>query len=346
MQPLFTRFAPYALGFTGGLCVVIFALISSQLIERDLGSSLIVRSAVLVTIIGGLSLGNILGERLAIRVNPRHAVGPLLALGSFAMLFSLLANTGVGQILASPDHMHKRWHALAVATFGFLIPTAILGMIGPVVARMPVGQASDPNSARRSVYLSSSTGLIAGAFISSIALSYSEPSSITVRLAAAALALLGASHSGVGARPVRVLGLLTALCLVLGSSSAREQHLDIGLVDLASYQVKYTDLAVNVLAFAMAIAGLAGLAGELRRHNKARAALTNTEPAVEKADEGHLCSSPSTPSRLSGSHFADFPRGKITGFIINPMQAIWLIIFATMATLTILARRTSAPVVL
>ena len=53
---------------------------------------LTVWTSVIGIILGGICLGNVLGGRLADRVEPRRAVGPLFALGAFLTLGSLWMN--------------------------------------------------------------------------------------------------------------------------------------------------------------------------------------------------------------------------------------------------------------
>ena len=54
-------------------------------------------------ILGGICLGNVLGGRLADRVEPRRAVGPLFALGSLLVLGCLWINAVVGHIMPRAD---------------------------------------------------------------------------------------------------------------------------------------------------------------------------------------------------------------------------------------------------
>ena len=90
------RLLPYALAFTSSLCIMILELVSSRLVAPHVGASLTVWTSVIGIILGGICLGNVLGGRLADRVEPRRAVGPLFALGSFLTLCSLWINAQIG----------------------------------------------------------------------------------------------------------------------------------------------------------------------------------------------------------------------------------------------------------
>src|SRR6201984_2232304 len=103
MLGLASRLLPYALAFTSSLCIMILELVSSRLVARHVGASLTVWTSVIGIILGGICLGNVLGGRLADRVLPRRAVGPLLALGCFLTLSTLWMNAGVGLIIPRPE---------------------------------------------------------------------------------------------------------------------------------------------------------------------------------------------------------------------------------------------------
>ena len=75
------RLLPYFLAFISSLCIMTIELVSSRLVARHVGSSLTVWTSVIGIILGGICLGNVSGGRLADRVDPRRAVGPLFALG-------------------------------------------------------------------------------------------------------------------------------------------------------------------------------------------------------------------------------------------------------------------------
>src|SRR5436189_5379998 len=101
-----TRLLPYCLAFFSSMCIMTLELVSSRLVARHVGSSLTVWTSVIGIILGGICLGNVLGGRLADRVEPRKAVGPLFSLGSLLVLSCLWVNACVGYIIPSPEVMH------------------------------------------------------------------------------------------------------------------------------------------------------------------------------------------------------------------------------------------------
>ena len=116
------------------------------------------------------------------------------------------------------DLMPWDLRTIVVVVLDFLIPTTVLGMIGPVVAKMAVEQARKAGSAIGDVYFWGAVGSIAGTFLAGFVLMYLAPVSTIVTVVAAALALLAAGmlRDRVGV----ILGLLVALLLGL----ARSRH--------------------------------------------------------------------------------------------------------------------------
>src|SRR5208282_2488732 len=248
MVGLAARMLPYALAFFSSLCIMILELVSSRLVARHVGSSLTVWTSV---------IGIVLGGRLADRVEPRRAVGPLFALGSLLVLCCLWINAEVGHIIPAPETINWELRTVIVVILDFLVPATVLGMVGPVVAKMAVEQAQRTGSAIGDVYFCGAIGSIVGTFLAGFVLMYLAPSSTIVLLVAAALALLAAALFGQTAG--LVLGLLTALLLGLGSVGPLVRSLGLGAIPLGSYQINYLALAGNVTALLLGFLGLSSL---------------------------------------------------------------------------------------
>src|SRR3954451_21319223 len=128
MMGFVVRLLPYLLAFLSSLCIMILELVASRLVARDVGASLTVWTSVIGIMLGGICLGNVLGGRLADRVDPRRAVGPLYALGAFLTLSCLWVNAVVG-LTPGLESMPWDLRTLVVVTLDFLIPATALGMI-------------------------------------------------------------------------------------------------------------------------------------------------------------------------------------------------------------------------
>ena len=164
MVGLAARLTPYALAFFSSLCIMVLELVASRLVARHVGGSLIVWTSVIGIMLGGICLGNVLGGRLADRVEPRRAIGPLYALGSLMTLLCLWVNSVVG-LTPGLDAMPWDLRTVLVVSLDFLVPGTVLGMIGPVVAKMAVEQSRRSGSALGDVYMMGAVGSIVGAYV-------------------------------------------------------------------------------------------------------------------------------------------------------------------------------------
>ena len=207
------RSMPYLLAFFTSVCIMILELVASRLVARHVGVSLNVWTSVIGIMLGGICLGNFLGGRLADRTDPTRAVGPLYALGAALTLGCLWFNAVGGLIPATGIPAGLR--TVLVVSIDFLIPGTVLGMIGPVVAKIAVEQARRAGSAIGDVYTLGAVGSIVGTFLAGYYLMYLAPTTTIVTLVAAALAFIAALL--VGGRPGLILGMMTTLFLGLGS---------------------------------------------------------------------------------------------------------------------------------
>src|SRR3954452_4665276 len=262
MVGLASRLLPYALAFFSSLCIMILELVSSRLVARHVGASLTVWTSVIGIILGGICLGNVLGGRLADRVDPRRAVGPLFGLGAFLTLCCLWVNAWVGLILPAPETLNWELRTVIVVILDFLVPATVLGMVGPVVAKMAVEQSKRTGSAIGDVYFSGAIGSIVGTYVAGFILMSVAPISTIVQVIAAALAVLAACLSGRTA--ASVLAMLMALFLGMGSINPLIRTVGLGGLDLGSSRINYIALAGHLAALMLAGVCIAKVASARR----------------------------------------------------------------------------------
>ncbi|MDG3006459.1 fused MFS/spermidine synthase [Paludisphaera mucosa] len=262
MVGLAARWSPYALAFFSSLCIMVLELVSSRLVARHVGSSLTVWNSVIGIILAGICLGNVLGGRLADRIEPRRAVGPLFALGSFLTFGALAVNAMIPAIVPSAQAINWELRTILVVTLDFLLPATVLGMVGPVVAKMAVELSNKAGSAIGDVYFWGAVGSIVGTFLAGFVLIYLAPTSVIVLVVAAALAVLSAV---LDATPLnRGLAATTAALFAAASIGPLVRTLGIGGVDLGGYQLNYLAILGGVSALAMALAAAAALQSRAR----------------------------------------------------------------------------------
>jgi spermidine synthase/MFS family permease len=252
MNRFAARLLPFALSFFSSLCIMVLELVASRLVGGHVGSSLIVWTSVIGIMLGGICLGNVLGGRLADRIEPVRAIGPLYALGSGLTLGCLWVNAVIGYIPGDQVLPWNLWTVLVVS-LDFLIPTTVLGMIGPVVAKMAVEQAKRSGSALGDVYMFGAIGSIVGTFLAGFWLFALAHASVIVTVVAAAYALLAAAMLGETAG--LALGLLAAAYLGIGSIEPVVRMLPVAGVRVGSVTINPIALAGHFCALALAVMG-------------------------------------------------------------------------------------------
>jgi len=358
------RMLPYLLAFFSSFCIMILELVASRLVARHVGASLTVWTSVIGIMLGGICLGNVLGGRLADRVEPGRAVGPLYALGAFLTLGCLWMNVLLGFV---PDlgAMPYNVGTVLVVTLDFLVPATVLGMIGPVVAKMAVEQARKAGSAIGDIYFLGAVGSIVGTFFAGFVLMYLAPISTIVTQVAAALAVLAAVM--IGGRTALVLGLLAAACLGAGTWPQVTASLPAATVTIGSFTAHPLALVGHALTFALAAYGASRLWNAGTGSGAGPTEIAGTDdggPVVGLSDLAvlsfiasltfmslemvagrlvtrHLGSSiygwtSIIGVLLGGLSLGNLLGGKIADFIRSEKQASWLFLVASVLTLSVL----------
>ncbi len=363
MNGLAARLLPYSLAFFSSLCIMILELVAGRLVARHVGSSLIVWNSVIGIMLGGICLGNVLGGRLADRVDPRRAVGPLYAVGAALMLMSLWVNS-LGAMI--PDTPAVPWlKTIALVVLNFLIPGTVLGMIGPVVAKMAVEQSQKTGSAIGDVYFLGAVGSIVGTFLAGFVLLYYAPVSAVVTVVSAVLAVLGGLL--IGDALGLVLGLAAGAVLGLGSIAPAVRSLNVPAIEVGGVPINYVMLAGQAAALLLAGVGVVRLMQARRRsiadeppamadspagpRPKLRdlallsflisAAFMSFEMAASRLVTRHLGSSiygwtSVIGVLLGGLSLGNYLGGKIANRITRESQASWLFAIASAAVLSVL----------
>ena len=213
------RVLPYKLAFLCSLSIMILELEASRLVARHVGSSLAVWTSVIGIMLAGICLGNALGGRLADKASPRRLIGPMLGLGAAMTIISLLVNDFAGPSISAMDSLGFNVRALILISLDFLIPTTMLGMISPIVAKMAVEQATRKGSAIGLIYFVGAVGSIVGTFIAGYYLIFVAPTSTIVALVAGMLALL-CLYVAWDTKQLRILALLTVILIGLGTTAS------------------------------------------------------------------------------------------------------------------------------
>lgn len=165
---------PYLVVFLTSMGVMIVELAASRLIAKYFGTSLYTWTTVIGVILGGISLGNTIGGRLADRHPPWPLASWLLLIAS-AAIFAILALDplltailyGVGSSVLTGGMVLR---AVFAIVFLFLLPSTALGTVSPVIAKHVLSASTRLGNAVGTVYALGAVGSIVGTFLSGFVL--------------------------------------------------------------------------------------------------------------------------------------------------------------------------------
>ncbi len=218
-----TRFAwlvPIGTVFISSLCIMVVELVAGRLIARHVGSSLYTWTSVIGIVLGGIAAGNFVGGLIADRYKAKEALASLFLVASAACLTIPLLNDRIGAWM----FLRELDWALRIALHVFLVffpPSAVLGMISPVAAKLALELGTHTGRTIGSVYSWGAIGSIVGTFFTGYFL-IAQMGTVAVLLSVSAVLLLVSLYFGSGdaavvdvgrrsrnvaARGVRALGL-------------------------------------------------------------------------------------------------------------------------------------------
>jgi spermidine synthase len=144
--------------------VMVIELVAGRLIAKHVGQSLYTWTSVIGVVLGGIMCGNLVGGRLADRFDTRQAAALLFLFGALtcAAIPSLDYRVGDLDALSALESWPLRI-ALHVALV-FFVPATVLGLIGPVVAKMALDGAAATGRTVGNVYGWGAFGSISGTF--------------------------------------------------------------------------------------------------------------------------------------------------------------------------------------
>jgi predicted O-methyltransferase YrrM len=221
------RYLPHLVVFLSSMGVMIIELVASRLVSKYFGNSLYTWTGIIGVVLGGISLGNFLGGRLADRFRPRSLIAWLLLAASLLTFLILVLDLLLYRVLDRGSFagvtaaMVVRSVILIVVLF--FLPATALGTISPVMAKYALEDSTRVGNTVGSIYAVSAIGSIVGTFLAGFVL----------------IPLLG-----ITAIVVVVGGLLAALALVTGpyrlASAAWLAAVGIGAVFLHTPQYGFS----------------------------------------------------------------------------------------------------------
>jgi tetratricopeptide (TPR) repeat protein/spermidine synthase len=144
--------------------VMAIEIVAGRMMARNYGATLPCWTTVIGVVLGGLSLGNYLGGRLADRFPIRRTISRLFLMASVCCM---------ALIRLQHENLHADWilglnwriRILSHAMLLFFPASAILGMVGPLAGKLALSSDGEMGRTVGSLYACSTLGSILGTFL-------------------------------------------------------------------------------------------------------------------------------------------------------------------------------------
>ena len=155
--------------FVASACTLVLEIAAGRLLAPYLGVSLYTWTSIIGVVLAGISLGNYLGGHVADVAGSRRILGLLLAAGGVASL-AILPFTTTELLELVPRGLPVVARIVLLTAILFLVPSALLGMVSPVVVKLTLADLGRTGHIVGRIYAWSTLGSIAGAFLTGFAL--------------------------------------------------------------------------------------------------------------------------------------------------------------------------------
>src|SRR5215207_3732559 len=173
-----SRYAAAALVFGASASVLVVELVALRLLAPYLGLTLETNTIVIGLALAAIAMGSWAGGRLADRIPPRHALGPLLAVSGVSVAATPFAVRGAGVISDSL--------LMTTAGLAIIVPGALLAAVTPMVTKLRLTSLNETGTVVGRLSAIGTAGAIVGTVVTGFILISRLPiSGIMVGLGAA-----------------------------------------------------------------------------------------------------------------------------------------------------------------
>jgi spermidine synthase len=210
---------PTVFAFVGSGCLLVLELVAARLIAPTVGVSLYTWTSVIGVILGGVSLGNYFGGRLADRWPSRSVLG-LVYLAAASASLAVLGVLRYVHSLELPNSVPALLQVLWITTILFLLPATILGAPTPLLTRLSLASVDQTGRVVGRIQAAAAFGSIVGTFLTGFFLiSWFGTRLIVAGVAAILLLLAIAARPPWLARHAYEVGALAAVIVAAGWAS-------------------------------------------------------------------------------------------------------------------------------
>lgn len=179
-------FAAATLVFLVNAAVLVIEILAARLLAPYVGDTLETYTAIIGTVLAGISLGAVVGGRLADRRDPRSLLGPILVAGGTFTLVIVPILAFVGPAFVGGGAVGS----VLLAFLCFFAPATILSAVSPTIVKLQLDRLADTGTVVGRLSAIGTAGAIAGTFVTGFALVAAFPTRPVV-LAVGVLLVLG-----------------------------------------------------------------------------------------------------------------------------------------------------------
>jgi spermidine synthase len=182
---------PFAAGllvFATSAAVLVIEILAARLLAPYVGNTLETYTAIIGTVLAGISLGAWVGGRLADRSDPRRLLGPAIALGGALALTTVPIVRLIGPALPAGGAVTS----VILAFLGFFAPATVLSAVPPMVVKIQLGSLTETGSVVGRLSAISTAGGIIGTFVTGFVLVAAFPTPPVLLAVGGTLLLAGA----------------------------------------------------------------------------------------------------------------------------------------------------------
>jgi predicted membrane-bound spermidine synthase len=183
----------YLTSILAGFCMMALEIMGGRLLQPIFGSSIDVWAAIITVFILSLSIGYVLGGRIADKAASNQPLGWLL-LGA-GLCYLAIPPLALPFMESLPDTLtHARWGVLVAALVLFLLPSMLLGAVSPILVKLVFISAERVGRTTGTLYAVGSFGNVLGILISDYVLLEHVDLNHNIWTQGIVLAVLGIIH--------------------------------------------------------------------------------------------------------------------------------------------------------
>ena len=186
-------FALYATSIIAGFCMMSLEIVGARLLQPVFGSSIDVWAAIITVFILSLSIGYVIGGRVADRAKSNAILGWILT--AAGACFMIIPAVALPFMEALPSSLtHARWGVLVAALVLFIAPSLLLGVVSPILVKLVFVSAERVGTTTGTLYAVGSFGNVLGILVSNYVLLQYVDINHTIYAEGIVLGLLGVAH--------------------------------------------------------------------------------------------------------------------------------------------------------